>query len=69
MRVVGSQAMSSGIYKSPDRMSLGLMSFKHPFLLITDPVVVLNESILLLLESLVALRSLVGIVIVDVSMG
>ena len=69
MRVVGCEAMSSGVNKSPDGLNLGLMSFEHPLLLITNPVVVLNKSKLLFLESLVSLWSFIGIVIVQISVG
>lgn len=61
--------MSCGINKSPDLRVLSLMSLKHPLLLITNPVVVLNKSKLLVLVSLVALWSLVGFLVVEISMG
>lgn len=61
--------MSSGINKSPDLLILGLMSLKHPFLLVADPVVVLDKGKLLLLVSLVTLWSLIGIVVVDISVS
>ena len=60
--------MSSGVNKSPDMLSLGLMSFEHPFLLITDPIVILNKGKFLSLESFVSFWSLVSVVIVYVSM-
>jgi hypothetical protein len=69
LRIVGSKAMSSGVNKSPDSLHLGLMSLKHPLLLVTNPVVVLNKSKLLFLESLITLWSLVGIVVVQISMS
>ena len=50
--------MSGGVNKSPNLLILGLMSLKHPLLLIANPVVVLNEGILLFLVSLITLRSL-----------
>ena len=69
MRIVGSKAMASGVDKFPDLLVLLRVSLKHPFLLVTNPVVVLDEGKLLLLVSLVALRPLVGIKVVDVSVS
>ena len=69
MRVVGYKAMSCGVNKSPDGLNLGLMPFEHPLLLITNPVVVLDKSKLLFLEPLVSLWSLIGVVIVQISMS
>ena len=69
LRVICNKAMSSGVYKSPDMLSLGLMSFKHPFLLISNPIVILNKGKFLSLESFVPFWSLRGVVIVYVSMS
>ena len=66
--VVCNKAMSSGVNKSPDMLSLGLVSLEHPFLLITDPVVILHKGKFLSLESFVSFWSLVSVVIVYVSM-
>lgn len=68
LRVVCNEAMTSGVNKSPHMLSLGLMSFKHPFLLITNPVVILNKGKFLSLESFVSFWSLVSVVVVYVSM-
>ena len=69
LRVVGGKAMASSVDKFPDLLVLLRVSLKHPFLLVTNPVIVLDEGKLLLLVSLVALRPLVGIKVVDVSVS
>ena len=59
--------MASSINKLPDLLVLLRVSLEHPFLLVTNPVIVLDEGKLLLLVSLVALWPLVGVKVVDVS--
>ena len=61
--------MASSVDKFPDLLVLLRVSLKHPFLLVTNPVIVLDEGKLLLLVSLVALWPLVGVKVVDVSVS